>query len=67
MLLNLLRSIGKGKSGASTAEYALIVAILGGLVVAGSLVFASALSTSLGTTGAALAAHATKNAPAINK
>jgi pilus assembly protein Flp/PilA len=46
-MMKLLRSLKTSKSGASAAEYALIVAVMGGLVVAGSIAFGNSLQTSL--------------------
>jgi pilus assembly protein Flp/PilA len=66
-MMKLLRSLKTSKSGASAAEYALIVAVMGGLVVAGALAFGGSLNTTLDTTGAALEGNATKNATKINQ
>lgn len=58
-MMKLLRSIKTNNSGASAAEYALIVAVMGGLVVAGSLAFGGSLSTGMSNSGTALTARAT--------
>jgi len=66
-MMKLLRSLKSSKSGASAAEYALIVAIMGGLVVAGTFAFGTNLSKTLTDTGTALEAESTtsfKAAPA---
>ena len=42
-MINLVRNLKKNTSGASAAEYALIVAVLGGLVVAGATFFGNGL------------------------
>jgi len=49
--MNLVRNLKKSNSGASAAEYALIVAVLGGLVVAGATYFGNTLQTSMETSG----------------
>ncbi len=66
-MMKLLRSLKTSKSGASAAEYALIVAVMGGLVVAGALAFGGSLNTAMTTSGTAVAGNATKNAALINK
>jgi len=66
-MIKLIRSLKASKSGASAAEYALIVAVMGGLVVAGAFAFGTSLSANLTTTGTALEGNATKNAATINK
>ncbi len=58
-MMKLLRSLTKDTSGASAAEYALIVAILGGFVVAGATYFGGKLSGALTTTGDILTTQAT--------
>jgi pilus assembly protein Flp/PilA len=67
IMMKLLRSLKTSKSGASAAEYALIVAVMGGLVVAGALAFGGSLNTAMTTSGTAVAGNATKNAALINK
>lgn len=47
-MMKLLRKIKTNTSGASAAEYALIVAVMGGLVVAGAVAFGTSLNTSMG-------------------
>jgi pilus assembly protein Flp/PilA len=61
-MMKLLRKFKMDESGASAAEYALIVAVLGGFVVAGALAFGTSLETALGTTGNSLTAQATAGA-----
>lgn len=53
-MMKLLRSIKVNTSGASAAEYALIVAVMGGLVVAGAVAFGGALSNNLVDSGTAM-------------
>ena len=50
-MIKLLRSLKVSKSGASAAEYALILAVMGGFVVAGTLAFGTSLKSSLGLSG----------------
>jgi pilus assembly protein Flp/PilA len=57
-MIKLLRKIKMDESGASAAEYALIVAVLGGFVVAGALAFGGSLQTAMTSTGTALNARA---------
>jgi pilus assembly protein Flp/PilA len=63
---NFLFSFKADKSGASAAEYALIVAVMGGLVVAGALAFGGSLNTAMSDTGAAVAGRATAGSTQIN-
>ncbi len=65
-MIKLLRSLKTSKSGASAAEYALIVAVMGGLVVAGALAFGGSLNTAMSNTGAAVAGRATTGSTQIN-
>ena len=60
-MIKLFRGIKIDKSGASAAEYALIVAILGGLVVGGAAAFGGSLKTALSNTGAAVVAKSPHN------
>ena len=60
-MIKLVRKLSKDNSGASAAEYALIVAVMGGLVVAGTQLFGQSLSTALDTTGTSLTNNATAN------
>ena len=53
-MIKLFRGIKTDQSGASAAEYALIVAILGGLVVGGAAAFGGSLKTALSNSGAAV-------------
>lgn len=57
-MMKLLRNLKKDESGASAAEYALIVAILGGFVVIGAGAFGGSLSSALTTTGQTLETQA---------
>ena len=50
-MMNLVRNLKKNTSGASAAEYALIVAVLGGLVVAGATYFGGELKQSMDKSG----------------
>jgi pilus assembly protein Flp/PilA len=56
-MMKLLRSIKTNTSGASAAEYALIVAVMGGLVVAGAVAFGGSLSNSMTNSGTAIEAE----------
>ena len=53
-MMNILNKLKGNKSGASAAEYALIVAVLGGFVVAGSVAFGGSLKTAMSASGAQL-------------
>lgn len=55
---NLFKSLKKSKSGASAAEYALIVAVLGGFVVGGATLFGQGLRGAMDTSGDALEGNA---------
>ncbi len=57
-MMKLLRNLKTDESGASAAEYALIVAVLGGFVVAGALAFGGSLETAMTNTGTALEGEA---------
>ncbi|WP_310498710.1 Flp family type IVb pilin [Sandarakinorhabdus sp.] len=61
---NFFMNLKGDKSGASAAEYALIVAVLGGFVVAGATLFGGSLKGALDTTGKDLTAEATAGAAA---
>jgi pilus assembly protein Flp/PilA len=50
-MMNLVRNLKKSNSGASAAEYALIVAVLGGLVVAGATYFGQGLRDGMQDSG----------------
>ena len=58
MMMLILKKLKGDKSGASAAEYALIVAVLGGFVVAGSTLFGKSLQSALTTTGSVLTSQA---------
>ncbi|WP_156256141.1 Flp family type IVb pilin [Sandarakinorhabdus oryzae] len=62
-MMKILNALKGNKSGASAAEYALIVAVLGGFVVAGATLFGGSLQTALGTTGNLLEAKASAANP----
>ena len=62
-MMNLVRNLKKSNSGASAAEYALIVAVLGGMVVAGATYFGDTLEASMRSSGAVVEA-ASAPAPA---
>lgn len=59
-MMKILKNLKGNKSGASAAEYALIVAVLGGFVVAGATTFGSALDSSLGKVSTDLATETNK-------
>lgn len=61
-MMKILNALKSNKSGASAAEYALIVAVLGGFVVLGATTFGTSLSTAMGTSGTELEAQATAGA-----
>lgn len=52
----------KNTSGASAAEYALMVAVMGGLVVAGSRLFATSLQDGMEQSGNAILTQSTDSA-----
>lgn len=56
-MLKLIRNLKKNTSGASAAEYALIVAVLGGFVIAGATAFGGGLRDGMGSSGTAIAAE----------
>lgn len=58
-MMKILNSLKKSKSGASAAEYALIVAVLGGFVVGGASLFGQNLTNTMEQTGDALQAEST--------
>jgi pilus assembly protein Flp/PilA len=53
-MLKILNNLKNNKSGASAAEYALIVAVLGGFVVGGATLFGGSLNTAMENSGDAL-------------
>jgi pilus assembly protein Flp/PilA len=57
-MMNLVRNLKKNTSGASAAEYALIVAVLGGLVVAGATYFGTNLRDGMENSGKSISANA---------
>ena len=54
----LLRKLKNNTSGASAAEYALIIAVLGGFVVLAATAFGGSLQNAFTTTGNSLTAKA---------
>lgn len=52
-MLKTFAKLIKSTNGASAAEYALIVAVLGGLVVAGATAFGGSLNTAMKNNGTA--------------
>ncbi len=50
-MMKLLRNLKTSKSGASAAEYALILAVMGGFVIAATLAFGGSLKTSMIASG----------------
>ncbi len=61
-MMKILNALKGNKSGASAAEYALIVAVLGGFVVVGATSFGGSLQSALTTTGSVLTSQATAGA-----
>jgi pilus assembly protein Flp/PilA len=61
-MMKLLNNLKGNKEGASAAEYALIVAVLGGFVVLGAQAFGTSLDAALTTSGTELEAQATTGA-----
>ena len=61
-MMKLLNNLKGNKEGASAAEYALIVAVLGGFVVLGAQAFGGSLEGALTTSGEELQAQATAGA-----
>jgi pilus assembly protein Flp/PilA len=61
-MMKILKNLKGNKSGASAAEYALIVAVLGGFVVLGATAFGGSLNSALTTTGGDLETQATSGA-----
>lgn len=60
-MIKILKNLKSNKSGASAAEYALIVAVLGGFVVLGANAFGGSLNTTMTNTGTDLEALGTLN------
>ena len=54
--MKLLKSLKLSTSGASAAEYALILAVLGGIIVAALTAFGGKLNTAFDSSGQALTA-----------
>lgn len=57
-MMKILNALKGNKSGASAAEYALIVAVLGGFVVLGATAFGGSLRDAMTTTGTDLTSKA---------
>ena len=53
-MMKILRNLKTNKSGASAAEYALMVAVMGGLVVAGVTALGGGFNAAMHTEGGAL-------------
>ncbi|MBV8971687.1 MAG: Flp family type IVb pilin [Sphingomonadaceae bacterium] len=53
-MIKLLRSLKKDQSGASAAEYALLVAVIGGFVIAAVTAFGGSMKTAFSNQGTAL-------------
>lgn len=60
-MMKILKNLKLNKSGASAAEYALIVAVLGGLVVTGATSFGDELNGVLTDAGTAMKAETDKD------
>jgi pilus assembly protein Flp/PilA len=50
-MMKLLRTVKIGKSGASAAEYALILAVVGGGIVVAAVALSGSISTAMNTAG----------------
>ncbi len=61
-MTKIFSNLKNSKSGASAAEYALIVAVMGGLVVAGVTLLGNSFKTALTTSGNYLTTSATNGA-----
>lgn len=59
-MMKILNALKGNKSGASAAEYALIVAVLGGFVVAGSVAFGGSLKDAMSASGTQLTTEQAK-------
>jgi len=57
-MLKIFKNLKHNKSGGSAAEYALIIAVMGGFVVGGASLFGQSLTNAMAKTGAALDAEA---------
>lgn len=60
-MMKMIKSLKLNKSGASAAEYALIVAVLGGFVVGGATLFGGSLRTGMNSAGTALTSESDGN------
>ena len=56
-MTKLINSLKASKSGASAAEYALILAVMGGFVIAATLAFGGSLKTSMVASGTQLTSN----------
>ncbi|WP_372917996.1 Flp family type IVb pilin [Sandarakinorhabdus sp.] len=63
-MMKILNSLKGNKSGASAAEYALIVAVLGGFVVVGATLFGKSLQAALTSSATELDDAVALNPPA---
>ena len=61
-MMKFLNNLKGDKSGASAAEYALIVAVLGGFVVLGATSFGGSLQGAMATSGTELQSQASAGA-----
>jgi len=59
-MMKLIRGIKNDKSGASAAEYALIVAIIGGGIIVAAGTFGSSISTALNNMGSKITTNSPK-------
>jgi pilus assembly protein Flp/PilA len=50
-MMKLLKNVKIGKSGASAAEYALILAVVGGGIVVAAVALSGSISTAMDTAG----------------
>jgi pilus assembly protein Flp/PilA len=50
-MMKLLKKVKIGKSGASAAEYALILAVVGGGIVVAAVALSGSISTAMNTAG----------------
>ena len=56
IMINLLKAFGRDESGAAAAEYALILAVVGGGIAAAALALGGAISGAMGRATTAIAA-----------
>ena len=63
-MMKILRSIKLDKRGASAAEYALILAVMGGFIVAATVLFGTSIQTAMTGSSTQLNTAKDKSAPA---